>query len=146
MCAATVAYHRLMYSLVGHSPAIFRAYSTGEHSYSPSTVHQVVFPIICLATRWWKPSITFNIYPVTTYLLLPLSNTICNTVLYSIACACILAIFLINTFVTINHQRRDFRKFWYRATQSLLLNMTVWTKDGKAVAGSKGSAFTLIVA
>ena len=50
MCSGMVDCHLLMYYLMGHIPATYRAYFTGGHYHPPPKELQDVFPVIHLAT------------------------------------------------------------------------------------------------
>ena len=71
MCAAMVTCRRLIYTLMGHIPAISGTSSTGGHYHSLSSACQAVFSVIRLATLWWNTSSTFNISPINNNLFLP---------------------------------------------------------------------------
>ena len=82
--------------------------------------------------------------PCTTQLSLPYNNTDCTTALYRIPHAHTIDPVFDTTFSTISQCLRDFQRFWYRSTQSLLLYTTVNHRYGKAISRSRGSVFTLI--
>ena len=143
-CTATVAWICWIYSLIGHSPAVSSASDTGRHSHSPLVVHRNVIPVILLDTWWWNPSSTFILAFVTTHISLPYYNTDRKTAFYRTPRAHNFAPVFVITFLTINHCRHGFWRFWYRASQSLLLYATVQPRYGRAATISRGSVFTLI--
>ena len=121
ICAATVTCLRWIHSLIGHSPTVSRASTTGGHSHFPLSVRRAVIPAKLLATQWRNPSSTFSMAPVTTQLSIPYNNTDYTTDLYNIPLARTVAPVFVTTFPTIAHRRRNFQRLWYRAKQLLLL-------------------------
>ena len=105
------------------------------HYHSPPVIRCTVIPIIILATRWWKPSITLIIYPITTQLSLLYSNTDCTTDLYSMPHARTIAPVFDTTFPTIAHRPCASWRFWYRAAQSLLLYVTLRPRYRNSATG-----------
>ena len=142
-CAAMVDCLCCIYYLIGHIPAFYRASDTGGHSHFPLIVRRIVIPVIIFATQWWNPSGTFSMDPVTTQISLPYNNTNCKTDLYITPphAHTVAPVFII-TLRTIYQRCRAWRRFWYRASQDLLLYATVQKKYGSAAAVSRGSYFT----
>ena len=133
-----------IYYLRFQRPATSRDYSTGGHSHLPYPACRSIFPIISLATWWWKPSITVNIVTSIIQTSLLYRNTIWTTAFYIISHARIVAPSFVSIFATITHLRQEFLRFWYRFAQSLLFYETVRTRYGKVVVGSIVSEFTLM--
>ena len=77
--------------------------------------------------------------PCTTQLSLPYNNTDCTTALYRIPHAHTIDPVFDTTFSTISQCLRDFQRFWYRSTQSLLLYASVWPRYIKSATGSRVS-------
>ena len=102
--SAMVACRLLMYTLMGWSPAASIASTTKGYSHSPPAPRFVVFPIIRHAARWWNPSRTLSISPITTHLLLTYKITYCATALYIAPRACTVAPVLSITLATIPHR------------------------------------------
>ena len=91
-----------------------------------------------------KPSITVNIYPVTTQISLPYSNTVLTTALCVITRYRTVDPAFVSNFAAITHHRQAFLILWYKDTHSMLLYETVRPRYGKATVGYIVSKFTLM--
>ena len=84
--------------------------------------------MIRCAARWWNPSSTLSISPVTNQLLLPYKSKDCAIDLYITPRSCTIAIVFSKTLATITHHLRAFRRLCYTADQLLLFYAIVHPK------------------
>ena len=98
-----VTYRLPMYTPMGWSPTASIDFTTKGYYHYPPASRFDVSPLIHHVARWWNPSRTLSISPVTTKLSLPYKSTNCATNLYISPEARTVAPIIYCTLATIPH-------------------------------------------
>ena len=110
--SAMVAFHLLMYTMIGWiTAASITSTTEGYYQSLPDPLFAVIL-VICHAAQCQNPSRTLNISPVSTHLLLPYKSTDCATALYIAPRDCTIDPVLSSTLVSIYHRFRAFHRCW----------------------------------